>query len=235
MSSTYTDYAGVSAGLIGRAETEFKKSTTSGDSSLGKDDFLKLLVTQLQAQDPLSPMDDKEFVAELSQFSSLEQLTNISTGINSLTTLGSQQLALGAVGFIGKNVKAAGDSLTKASGKVGPMTYKLGEAASKVSVNIMDANGNIVRTMDLGAKAAGDQTFQWDGKSSNGTVLADGIYKIGISAQKADGSSMLVPTSVTGTVTGAGNQDGNFVLKLSDGRSVKLTDVQEVVASTTTS
>ncbi|GAB6036398.1 flagellar hook assembly protein FlgD [Fundidesulfovibrio butyratiphilus] len=235
MSTTYTDYAGVSAGIIGRAETEFQTTTTSGDSSLGKDDFLKLLVTQLQAQDPLSPMDDKEFVAELSQFSSLEQLTNISTGISSLTTLGSQQLALGAVGFIGKDVKAAGDSLTKSGGKVGAMTYTLSDAASKVSVNIMDANGNIVSTLDLGAKAAGDQTFQWNGKSSNGTVMPDGIYKVGISAQKSDGSSMLVSSSVTGTVTGAGNQDGNFVLKLSDGRSVKLTDVQEVVTSATTS
>lgn len=70
---------------------------------------MKLLVEQLKVQDPLNPMDDKEFVAQLSQFSSLEQLTNISTGVSSLATIGNQQVALGAVGFIGKTVKATGD------------------------------------------------------------------------------------------------------------------------------
>lgn len=230
--ATTTDYAGISSGIIGQTGTSTTK--TSGSSSLGKDDFLKLLVTQLQAQDPLSPMDDKEFVAQLSQFSSLEQLTNISSGVSSLATIGSQQLALGAVGFIGKDVKAVGNSLTKAGSKVSTMTYSLSEAAAKVSVNVMDSNGNIVRTVDIGSQAAGDQTFQWDGKSSNGKVMPDGIYKVGLSAQTAGGQALLTSTSVTGTVTGAGDQNGSFMLKLADGRSVKMTDVQEVVGSTAT-
>ena len=235
MSTTATtaNYAAASAGVVGTASNGTTKA--SGKSSLGKDDFLKLLVEQLKVQDPLNPMDDKEFVAQLSQFSSLEQLTNISTGVSSLATIGNQQVALGAVGFIGKTVKATGDSVTKNGSAISAVTYTLGETAAKVSVNILDANNNIVRTVDLGGKAAGEQTFQWDGKSSSGTTMPDGIYKIGLSAQKADGTALLTAMSVTGAVTGAGNQDGVFKLKLADGRSVSLADIQEVVSSATTS
>ena len=81
------------------------------------DSFLQLLVTQLEYQDPLSPMDDKEFVAELAQFSSLEQLTEINTGIDNLATQGTQQQLLGAVNFIGKTIEATGNAVSLADGK----------------------------------------------------------------------------------------------------------------------
>ena len=82
-------------------------TTSSSTSGLGMDAFLQLLVTQLQYQDPLDPMDDKEFVAELAQFSSLEQLTEINSGIEGLSTLTQEQQMIGAVNFIGKTIDAA--------------------------------------------------------------------------------------------------------------------------------
>lgn len=227
MSTTYT---AASAGILGQAEAQFQQPQTSGKSSLGKDDFLNLLMTQLQNQDPLNPQDDKEFVSQLSQFSSLEQLTNISSGIDKLNTATTQQQMFSAAGFIGKEVKAGGDSLAKSGTNVSSLYYSLSDACTKVSINIMDSNGNIVRTVDAGGKAAGEQTFQWDGKDSWGNSVADGIYSVGITTQKADGNPANVSTSVTGLVTGvATDNNGSYVLTTQDGRAVNLMDVKGIV------
>ena len=103
--------------------------TTAKNDVLGKDAFLKLLVTQLQNQDPLNPLDDKEFIAQLAQFSSLEQMTNISSGITSLTEKTAQQDMLSAVNYIGKEVTAEGSELTKGENYVTPVYFTLSGAA----------------------------------------------------------------------------------------------------------
>jgi flagellar basal-body rod modification protein FlgD len=232
MSSSFN---AVSPGIIGQAEQQFQQPRTSGNSALGKDAFLTLLVTQMKTQDPLNPMDDKQFVAQLAQFSSLEQLTNINSGIDKLTTATTQQQMFSAASFIGKEVKAKGSSVSKTGDSVGAIYYTLPEAATKVSINIMDANNNILKTADLGAKAAGEQTYQWDGKNFSGQKVADGLYKVGVTTQTADGKSMLVDLSVTGVVNGVTNESGVFMLSTLDGRKVRFTDVQGIVTPKTSS
>lgn len=204
-------------------------ASTTDRSKLGKNDFLALLVKQMQVQDPLNPMDDKEFVAQLAQFSSLEQLTNINTGIDKLNSAATQQQMFTAVGFIGKQVKAAGNTLAKRDDSVSSLYYTLGSAATKVSINIMDANGNIIRTVDQGAKAAGEQTFQWDGKDSEGTAAPNGMYTVGITTLTASGGSTLAKTVVTGTVASIANNNGTYVLTTEDGRNLNFSDVLGVV------
>lgn len=227
------DYSGVSAGIIGKAESEFQSNKTTGNSTLGKDAFLTLLVTQMKYQDPMNPTSDKEFLAQLAQFTSLEQLTNINTGIEKLTTATNQQQMFSAAGFIGKEVKAEGDSLSKSGDTVSKLFYTLPEAASKVTINILDANGNIVRTVDQGAKAAGEQTYAWDGKDWLGNEQGDGVYFAGISAVKADGTSMLVSTTVTGVVSGVStDSSGGYLLETKDGRKLSLLNVKGIVNST---
>lgn len=232
MSSSFN---AVSAGIIGQAEQQFQKPRTSGDSALGKDAFLKLLVTQMKTQDPLNPMDDKQFVAQLAQFSSLEQLTNINSGIDKLNTATTQQQMFSAASFIGKEVKAKGSSVSKAGDNAGAIYYTLPEAATKVSINIMDANNNIVKTVDIGAKAAGEHTYQWDGRNFSGQKVADGLYNVGVTTQRADGRSMLVDLSVTGVVNGVTSENGVFMLSTQDGRKVRFTDVQGIVTPKTSS
>jgi len=227
------DYSGVSAGIIGKAENEFQSKKTTGNSTLGKDAFLTLLVTQMKYQDPMNPTSDKEFLAQLAQFTSLEQLTNINTGIEKLTTATNQQQMFSAAGFIGKEVKAEGDSLSKSGDTVSKLFYTLPEAASKVTINILDANGNIVRTVDQGAKGAGEQTYAWDGKDWLGNEQGDGVYFAGISAVKADGKSMLVSTTVTGVVAGVStDSSGGYLLETKDGRKLSLLNVKGIVNAT---
>ena len=98
---------------------------TGKQGALGKDAFLKLLVTQLQHQDPLNPLDDKEFIAQLAQFSSLEQMNNISEGITSLVKKTQEQDMLNSVNYIGKEVTASGHSVTKNGTVVTPVFFTL--------------------------------------------------------------------------------------------------------------
>lgn len=216
--------------LLGRAERELYDSKKfTGKSELEKEDFLTLLVAQLENQDPLNPMDDKEFTAQLAEFSSLEQLTNISNGIDSMNENDTHQDMVSAVSFIGKDVRAEGSSLSIHEGEVSSLYYSLGETASNVYVNIYDPNGNLVRTAHLGGKQAGEHTFQWDGLDWAGEPLPDGIYSIGLAAEGVKGDPVMSYTEVSGEVAGVQSWSGQHYLRLLDGRVVNFLQVSEVV------
>lgn len=220
--------------FIGKAEQEFYNiQKYSGKSDLDKEDFLTLLVAQLQHQDPMNPMDDKAFTAELAQFSQLEQLTNINDGISGLSNETVQQRMVSASGYIGKEVRAVGDNLSiRPDGSVSSMYYLLAENAESVHMNIFDENGNIVRTLQLGAQAAGEHEFEWDGKDWKGAELPEGNYMVAMAAEDADGAAILLQTEVSGKVEGVQLAGGQHYLRLDDGRVVSFDYVKEVVAST---
>lgn len=216
--------------IIGRAETElYDTEKFTGKSQLDKEDFLTLLVAQLQHQDPMNPMDDKEFTAQIAEFSSLEQLTNISDGIDTMNESDSRQDMSSAVNLIGKDVRAEGGSLSIKEGEVSTLFYALGETAANVYINIYDPNGNLVRTASLGGKQAGEHEFQWDGKDWAGKDLADGIYSIGLAAEGVNGNAVLSYTEVSGTVAGVQAWGGQHYLRLADGRVVNYQQISEVV------
>ncbi len=215
--------------ILGQAEREFGGSTTYGKSELDKEDFLTLLVVQLTHQDPLNPMDDKEFTAQLAEFSSLEQLTNINEGIDSLGENADRQEILGAVGYIGKTVKAGGSSMAIVDGEASTLYYGFSETAASVYINIFDPDGNMVRTETLGGKQPGIYEYDWDGQDWKGDDLPDGVYTIGMAAVGADGESMLVQTEVSGEVAGVQTYDDTFMLRLKDGRYVDFANVYEIV------
>jgi len=216
--------------IIGKAESEFFGATTSGKSELGKEDFLLLLVTQLQHQDPMNPMDDKEFTAQLANFSSLEQLTGINEGIQSLTAQAGTQDMRTAVSYIGRDVRAAGDMVSvDADGNTSTVYYYLDATAEDSYVNLYDVNGNIVRTEQLGSQQAGEHTYEWDGLDWAGKAAPEGLYYIYMSATDADGSAILTSTEVSGRVAAVQSYNGSNYLRLTDGRIVSFSNVYEVV------
>ena len=203
--------------------------TKSANDVLGKDAFLKLLVTQLQNQDPLNPMDDKEFIAQLAQFSSLEQMSNVAEGINALTEKTAQQDMLSAVNYIGKEVSAEGTSMTKSGTYVSPVYFTLDEPAATVYANIYDANNNLVRTEKFTSMQAGEFEFTWDGSDYNGADSDNGQYEVYFSAESATGETVFVDTEVTGTVVALeqGEDEASFVL--ADGRRISFSEIRKVV------
>ena len=213
---------------LGSASNKAASAATDASSVLGKDDFLQLLVVQLQNQDPLNPLDDKEFIAQLAQFSSLEQMSNVASGIETLTETVARQDSLSAVSYIGKDIVAAGNTVTKYDSFVTPVYFTLDESAATVSINVYDQNNNIVQTQTLNAMQAGEYTFSWDGLDFNGKTADNGQYKVYFAAVDGNDKAVLVDTEVAGTISGVSKTTDGISFKLSDGRTVGFDDISMV-------
>jgi flagellar basal-body rod modification protein FlgD len=180
-----------------------------GNGELGKEQFLQLLVAQLKNQDPLEPMTNAEFVAQLAQFSSVEQLVSVNEGIN---ILGMQQMGMSnaqSADFIGKEVMVKSDKLQVRSGDTEvTAAFNIKADAETVTVNIRDAQGNIVRTYDLGAKSEGDISLEWDCKDGSGVRVPPGTYRIDVVATADNGSPVSWDSKIRGLVDGVSYEAG---------------------------
>lgn len=171
--------------------------------TLGEEDFLRLLVTQMQFQDPLKPMEHTEFTTQLAQFSSLDQLFAINNGLKGLSDIQDGINNMQSVNFIGKEVTASGNKVYM--GKDIPSTkigYYLNRDVSGITVRIFDQDGKAVRTIEIGPQDAGDHTVVWDGRDNLGGILSPGEYIFSVIAEDIEGKEMEVLTNITGTVTG---------------------------------
>lgn len=177
--------------IINNTNQVYNQNSKTGNSSLSKDDFLRLLMTQLQNQDPTNPMDSQQFAAQLAQFNTVEQLTNLNSG---MTSLNKTQQSVGqalsntmAASLTGKVVKGRSDALQVTPGQNTDVKFNLSNTAADVKLTITDSSGNVVRTADLKNRGAGDQSWTWDGKNDSGSQLPAGTYHVSIDA--SNGSS----------------------------------------------
>ena len=220
----------INAGIATANQLSQTGRANKGDE-LGKSDFLLLLVTQFKHQDPLNPMDDKEFIAQLAQFSSLEQLMNMNESMDGLTAATREQQLMNAANYIGKNVAAGGNSIAKAEdGAVSTFYWAIGEDMAKGTLYVYDQNMNQIYGENLSARAAGTYSFDWNGKNYAGAEALPGVYYIRLSVEDANGQAMLVDSAVTGRVTGVTTDSGVTYLRLEDGRVVALQNVREIAA-----
>ena len=173
----------------------------TGDSSLGKDDFLQILVAQLQAQDPLAPMEGQEFASQLAQFSSLEQLTNVNDNLEASQAFDVAMSNNSAIALIGKNVDAPGNAVDLKSGEVETLSFSLDGDAADVSIDIFNSTGAIVSTIDLGAQTKGLREYVWSGTDSSGALLPAGNYTFNVTASDSVGNFVPTETFAAGLVT----------------------------------
>jgi len=196
-------------------------------STMGKDDFLNLLVTQLQNQDPLKPMDGTEFTAQLAQFTSLEQLSNINTHLKTLRQEQSSVRDLQAVAFMGKMLEAPGDSVAVTAERCEDLRFELADDATAVFANLYDPAGNYVRTLEAGAMPAGRQRISWDGRDFDGNPLPQGNYTCEVMAVDRDRQPVDVATFSASRVSGVRYLDGQPYL-MAGGREVPLNQVRRI-------
>ncbi len=203
-------------------------SSSSATAQLGKDDFLRLLVTQLANQNPLSPVQDQEFVAQLAQFSSLEQLENLNETMTSSLILDQAVNNSLATNLIGKEVLVEGKSATL--GEEGGASWQVALASDAgLKGLVRNAAGEIVRTIDLGEKADGVHELAWDGLDDSGGRAPAGSYELEVVATDASGNPVSTSTRVRALVTGVRFVDGIGYLILGDS-SLPLSAVVEVLA-----
>jgi flagellar basal-body rod modification protein FlgD len=206
---------------------------TGQESTLGRDDFLKLLVAQLQNQDPLNPQENYEYVAQLAQFSNLEQTMAINDNLDTLLLQSRGQSNAQVVGMVGSQATVRGSIVSIDGSGIGtPLSYTLSEKAETTTVTITDSSGNTIRTLEGGAQGAGLVTVQWDGKNSTGTVQPKGSYTVSVSATDSDGETVSVSQETTGLVVGVSFDQGYPVLELDSGVSAPVSDLLRVGSPT---
>jgi flagellar basal-body rod modification protein FlgD len=207
-----------------------------GDKSLGRDAFLKLLVAQLKHQDPLKPQDNAQFVAELAQFSSLEQAMGMNDRLD-LLSMQSQGLQNSqVVALVGKQATVRGSLVTSDGTGVGiPVAFSLDSASDKTTVSIRDQSGRAVRTLDLGERGAGIARITWDGRDDAGNIQPAGTYSVAVQATNASGSPISVSQETSGNVQAVSFDKGYPVLHLDSGVSVPIADLLRVDSPPNTS
>jgi flagellar basal-body rod modification protein FlgD len=188
-------------------------ATTKGPT-LTKDDFLRLLVTQLQHQDPLNPLDQNQFLAQTAQFSQLEQLVNINDALAQLVTSSGSSGVTGAAALLGRTVKTSG-ACFQFDGSGATLPYALSGAKVPVQIQIFDQQGNVVRAINASPGALGDFTATWDGKDASGRAMASGTYYYRVAAMNAGGTRG-VATVAGGTLTGIEVSNGVVLYRLGD-------------------
>jgi flagellar basal-body rod modification protein FlgD len=185
--------------ILGSESQQQEVSKAEKKETLGKDDFLKIFMAQLQHQDPLNPMEGTEFTAQLAQFSSLEQLYNVNQNLGSLKEVQEGAGKFESLNFIGKEITAEGDKLSLAEGMKAKAFFNIGEQADCIAL-IYDSGGNLVRKMSLGALDSGQQEVEWDGLDDAGLRKAPGIYGFEIVAVGKDGEAVPADTMISGRV-----------------------------------
>jgi flagellar basal-body rod modification protein FlgD len=202
------------------------EAKTQGKKELGKDDFLRLLTTQLSNQDPLKPVDNGAFIAQLAQFASLEQMNKVGTGLESLLVAQRSSTGLQVASLVGKRVSFAANGVDLQAGTPATLSASLAQPAN-VTVSLQDANGRTVRTLPLGAREPGPIDITWDGRDDSGQALPSGRYRFVASGRGEGGAPVPVTLRTSGLVQGAA-LDGEEPVLLVGGARVKLSDVTEI-------
>ncbi|SDZ79935.1 flagellar basal-body rod modification protein FlgD [Desulfuromusa kysingii] len=164
-------------------------SSITGSNSLGEEDFLTLLVAQLENQDPLDPQDNTEFIAQLAQFSSLEAQTSTNDKLDTLIAAQSSSERSEAYSLLGQEVIVASDSFYL-QGEDLEIGLNLAQSATAANLNIVDDDGKTVASFSLNNLQEGNNFVPWDGCNSAGEPLAKGTYHLDIEAYNSAGQTL---------------------------------------------
>lgn len=208
-------------------------TTGSSSASTIETQFLTLLCTELENQNPLSPVDSSQFTSQLIQYATFEQQLNSNTYLgeiaSAISSVSAGSLSTG-VGYLGKTVTAESDEVSVNSGGTvsAEWIYDLDSTASSTSLSITNSSGQTIYTA-TGATASGNHTFSWDGTDSDGDTVSAGTYTLTVTAEDSSGESVDATTYIVGTVTAVDSSDGAVELEIGT-VSVDLDSVTRVAA-----
>ncbi|SEL44575.1 flagellar basal-body rod modification protein FlgD [Roseateles sp. YR242] len=211
--------------------TNKTSTTTTGSSSASatpnaadtQDRFLKLLVAQMQNQDPMNPMDNAQVTTQLAQIQTVTGVGNVNTSIQSLATQFSQMQALQSVSLVGRSVTVPGNAVTVENGKA-ELNYELANPADSVKLEILNGGGTVISTQELGAQKAGSRNFTWDASKAGETTGL--TYRITATSN----SNPVTATTYTRDVVSAVNTGGSTLqLELKNNGLVDYDKVRAIV------
>jgi flagellar basal-body rod modification protein FlgD len=206
-----------------------KKARQVGNNQLDKDAFLNLLLAQMKNQDPTNPLKSHEMAAQLAQFTSLEKLSSIDDGIEKLTKAQSPTQNFEALEFIGKLVSGDGAKIHRTNQEDGhDIKFNLMNDAQVAKLNIVNENGEVVRTLTVNTLKAGKNEVFWNGTLEDGTPARPGEYTVEIEAKGSNGAKLHAETKFQGKVTGVNFTAGGPVLMVGK-QQVAMREVTEII------
>lgn len=209
MSSSSVESAALSA--LQSSYTAYETEETTGGSTLGTEDFLTLLVAQLENQNPLDPTDTSSFTDQLAQYTQVEQLINLNDKMDAmLEETTESESTVNAPDYIGMQITGEANTMTIADGSVTSGYYTLSDAA-EVAIVISDDQGNVVTTLFNGQQEAGSFNLTWDGTDDSGNAVDEGTYTYAVMANTGSGYGA-VSSTITGTVDSVVYQNGTASL-----------------------
>jgi len=226
--STYTLPSSIKTTTQAKKEEEQKVLNGDG-GAMGQTAFLTLFTTQLQNQNPLDPMENEAFVAQLAQFSQLEATTKMSDNLQNLVASMSNERMSSMSGLLGKKIAISDGKALLSGAQPIEGAVTLASDVDSITLKVYSSSGQLVRTGEVGAQKKGDFLFSWDGKDDQGNALDDGVYRMEASAtrfgksSKAPVSTMAMVKSVT---TDAAT--GDLQVELEDGSKVSMTQIKRV-------
>ena len=212
---------------IASYETVANQQPTYGNSELGEEAFLTLLVTQLQYQDPLDPQKNEEFVAQLAQFSSLEQLTTANGSLESLYVAMASMNNASMTQLLGQEVRAFGEEFSFDGETEVPLAVDLSHEVEGATLTVMDESGSIVYSEELGPLRAGETELSWDGSVISGGTAEEGVYSFSITPRGEVPENFEATTIVSGVIDGMSFETGTPIPSMG-GAEVDLGAIIEV-------
>ncbi len=181
---------------------------------LDKDDFMRIMITEMKHQDPTKPMDSDRMATQMAQITSVEQMKNVSNSIEKLADKSSASDRLAMSMMIGKSVTVDKSRFAHQKGTLSTINFDLPEAASKVKLVMMDERGEEVATRELDPMEAGANTYNWDGVNASNLQAPSGTYAIRIEAENKVGAKIKVDSITRENVVGVTFEGGeaNFLI-----------------------
>jgi flagellar basal-body rod modification protein FlgD len=194
---------------------------------MGKDDFMKLLVAQLEHQNPLEPLSGTEFTGQLAQFSAVEQAFKTNENLQSIRDSNVQLNSSLALNMIGKQVEADGNQISLGSAGSSAISFSLGNQAAQAEIMVYNSAGDFVTKITQENLAAGRHKVVWNGQDSNGIPVPIGNYNFQVIAKDAGGEDVAVTTYTQGLIDGIGYEGGKIYATIGD-RRVPVDSITEI-------
>lgn len=219
---------GSDADLISQYRIQDKQSGNQNKASeMGKNEFLELMIAQLNNQNPLEPQENGEFLSQLAQFSSLEEMQKLSGNVDNVVGEFRSTQALQASAMVGRSVVVPSSSgMLGVDGRLDGFV-EVPSTSSNLRLSILDSTGELVRQIEMGQQAPGQAAFNWDGKDADGKIMPPGKYQLKAEAVTSDGA-VSFDTLVGANVDSVSLGGGSITLNLSGMGSVALNDVRQI-------
>ena len=225
-----TTSAALPNGIVRYEDYIAQKKITPQNETMGQSQFLTLFTTQLKNQNPLDPMKNEAFVAQLAQFSQLEATTAMKTSLDGMVSSMKSDRMLAGSSLIGRKVGVPDGPATLLGGQPVSASVDLPTGADGLKFEVYNDKGQLVRSQILGAQSVGPMNLSWDGLDDNGQAMADGNYrfKVTVNSNGTTSTPTVNTMSTVRSVSSAGTADDAWLLGVDGGKTVSLSDVQRI-------